>query len=448
MNKQCWHANVSSDSYYAFKKIDRADLVQFISLCLDLRIYLSKEAFLHDMKARFWIFSGSIISSVHSYFPSYVFQHKQTLLWQSDPFEIEICSENDSSSFGWTHSKLFDLFFWVDLLCNQYISNDIFETCSNGHLDTFPRVLCSTRVCILLQPWSRIWRIRSTNEKIMPTHSNHVLRHSFSTHSLSTIQYDEYSRNSSIAEHLSMQYRTFERLETDPSRFVRRFEQSTRSTVTHLSIRGHDLLLPSDQLFLGLDLLVTNFQLLLCELDHQVNHRLETDQALMPMLGSISRRSDFTNFCQRYFLTISCGTNVDLPCSSKSSLPRWRSQSRVHCESLWRWEKTTPSTLSNAGEYERTQKKDPSIYWEVRTVKEWTGEQVRQKDSFVVRQVVDLRIILHWCMNLFKANRWNLLPWAVSDYRAIPWSILISGKITSTCHQCHTIFLHYLHIDH
>ncbi|CAF0806698.1 unnamed protein product [Adineta steineri] len=36
---------------------------------------------------------------------------------------------------------------------------------------------------------------------------------------------------------------------------------------------GHDLLLPNDQLFLSLDLLVTNFQLILCELDNQVRFR-------------------------------------------------------------------------------------------------------------------------------------------------------------------------------
>ncbi|UJR28293.1 hypothetical protein I4U23_009541 [Adineta vaga] len=36
---------------------------------------------------------------------------------------------------------------------------------------------------------------------------------------------------------------------------------------------GHDLLLPNDQLFLSLDLLVTNFQLILCELDNQVRFK-------------------------------------------------------------------------------------------------------------------------------------------------------------------------------
>ncbi|CAF1216588.1 unnamed protein product [Adineta ricciae] len=36
---------------------------------------------------------------------------------------------------------------------------------------------------------------------------------------------------------------------------------------------GHNLLLPNDQLFLSLDLLVTNFQLILCELDNQVRFK-------------------------------------------------------------------------------------------------------------------------------------------------------------------------------
>lgn len=33
---------------------------------------------------------------------------------------------------------------------------------------------------------------------------------------------------------------------------------------------GHDLLLPNDQLYLALDLLITDFELLNCELDSQV----------------------------------------------------------------------------------------------------------------------------------------------------------------------------------
>lgn len=36
---------------------------------------------------------------------------------------------------------------------------------------------------------------------------------------------------------------------------------------------GYDLLLPNDQLYLALDLLVTDFELLNCELDAEVNHR-------------------------------------------------------------------------------------------------------------------------------------------------------------------------------
>lgn len=41
---------------------------------------------------------------------------------------------------------------------------------------------------------------------------------------------------------------------------------------------GNDLLLPNDQLFLALDLMVTDFELLNCELEAQVRRRNRTER--------------------------------------------------------------------------------------------------------------------------------------------------------------------------
>ena len=75
---------------------------------------------------------------------------------------------------------------------------------------------------------------------------------------------------------------------------------------------GYDLLVPDEQLYLALDLLVTDLSLLHCELEAEVRNRSESMAAPSLCLGEIRRCDGSADDCQRYLSAVSTGLNLDL----------------------------------------------------------------------------------------------------------------------------------------